>query len=138
VFVASGTQHAMRMRHIAGSNIFFPIISYKARFSEKKKLLNIIFLFIFSTNFVSNISHTKKNWGIYDLKNDINPMQSTRYSCQILIKPEFSRRIFEKYTKFHENPSSGSRVVPCGRTDGQTDMTKLIVAFRNFANASKN
>ena len=24
------------------------------------------------------------------------------------------------------------------RTDGQTDMTKLIVAFRNFANASKN
>jgi hypothetical protein len=39
----------------------------------------------------------------------------------------------------HENPSSGSRVVLRGRTDGwtdrQTDMTKLIVAFRNFANA---
>jgi hypothetical protein len=38
-----------------------------------------------------------------------------------------------------ENPSSGSRVVPCGRTDRQTDrktdMTKLIVALRNFANA---
>jgi hypothetical protein len=25
-----------------------------------------------------------------------------------------------------------------GRTDEQTDMTKLIVAFRNFANAPKN
>jgi len=25
-----------------------------------------------------------------------------------------------------------------GLTDGETDMTKLIVAFRNFANASKN
>jgi len=25
-----------------------------------------------------------------------------------------------------------------GRKDGQTDMTKLIVAFRNFANAPKN
>jgi len=25
-----------------------------------------------------------------------------------------------------------------GRTDGQTDMTKLIVAFRNFAKAPKN
>jgi len=25
-----------------------------------------------------------------------------------------------------------------GLTDRQTDMTKLIVAFRNFANASKN
>jgi len=24
------------------------------------------------------------------------------------------------------------------RTDGQTDMTKVIVAFRNFANAPKN
>jgi len=40
--------------------------------------------------------------------------------------------------KFHENPSSGSRVVACGRTDRQTDMTKLIVAYRNFANAPKN
>ena len=25
-----------------------------------------------------------------------------------------------------------------GRTDGRIDMTKLIVAFRNFANARKN
>jgi len=25
-----------------------------------------------------------------------------------------------------------------GRTGGQTDMTKLIVAFRNFANAPEN
>ena len=35
-------------------------------------------------------------------------------------------------------PSSGSRIVPCGRTDGRTDVTKLMVAFRNFVNASKN
>jgi len=36
-------------------------------------------------------------------------------------------------TKFHENPSIGSRVVPCGLTDGGTDRqthtTKLLVAF---------
>jgi len=52
---------------------------------------------------------------------------------------EFSRQIFEKSSnaKFHENPSSGSRVVPCGQTDGRTDMTKLIVAFRDFENAPK-
>jgi len=51
------------------------------------------------------------------------------------MKLEFSRQIFEKSTniKFHENPSSGSRVVPCGRTD----MTKLIAAFRYFANVPK-
>jgi hypothetical protein len=32
------------------------------------------------------------------------------------------QQIFEKYSnmKFRENPSSGSRVDPCGRKDGQT------------------
>jgi len=34
-----------------------------------------------------------------------------------------------------KNLSSGSRVVPCGSTYRRTDMTKLIVAFRNFAKA---
>jgi len=55
------------------------------------------------------------------------------------MKLEFSQQIFEKYSdiKFHKNPSSGSRVVPCGQTDGRTDMTKPTVAFRNFANAPK-
>jgi hypothetical protein len=50
-------------------------------------------------------------------------MSSTRCSCPILKKLGFSRRIFEKYSniKPHENPSSGSRALPCGRTDGQTD-----------------
>jgi len=34
----------------------------------------------------------------------------------ILLKLEPSTHIFEKYSdiKFHENPSSGSRVFPCG------------------------
>ena len=52
------------------------------------------------------------------------------------MKLEYSRQIKKKSSniKFHQNPSSGSRVVPCGRTD----MTKLRVAFRNFSNAPKN
>ena len=37
--------------------------------------------------------------------------------------------------KFHENLSSGSRVVPCGQTDGWMDMTKLIGAFCTVVNA---
>ena len=45
-------------------------------------------------------------------------MASCQIVCQILIILEFSEQIFEKYanTKFHENPFSGSRVVPCGYT----------------------
>jgi len=39
-----------------------------------------------------------------------------------------------KNTKFVKNPSSGSRVVPCGKTGRQTDMTKLSL-FAIFANA---
>jgi hypothetical protein len=52
---------------------------------------------------------------------------------------EFSRRIFEKSlnTKLHENPFSGGQIVPHEQTDGQTDMTWLIVDFRNFERASK-
>jgi len=52
---------------------------------------------------------------------------------------EFSRQLNEKYSniKFHENPLIGSRIVPCGWTGGQTDITKLIVAFRNIASAPK-
>jgi hypothetical protein len=47
----------------------------------------------------------------------------------------FSRQAFEKYsnTTFHENPSSGSRVL----ANEQTGMTKLIVAFGNFGKAPK-
>ena len=56
------------------------------------------------------------------------------------MKLEISRQIFEKYSniKFHENAFGGSRVVPCVRLDGQTDVTKRIVPFRSFANAPKN
>jgi len=56
------------------------------------------------------------------------------------MKLELSRQIFEicSNIKFHEKPSSGSRVVPCGQMGGPTDMTKLIVAFRDSANAPKN
>jgi len=36
------------------------------------------------------------------------------------MKTEVSKQIFKKYSniKFHENPSTGNRVVPSGWTDG--------------------
>jgi hypothetical protein len=55
------------------------------------------------------------------------------------MKLEFSGQILKNYSdiKFYENSSIGSRVVPWGQTDRRTDMTKLINAFRNFANTPK-
>jgi len=46
-------------------------------------------------------------------------MYSIRYSCQILIKLEFSRHIFEKYPniQFEQKLPSGRRDVSNGRTD---------------------
>jgi hypothetical protein len=45
------------------------------------------------------------------------------FSCQILMKLEFSTHIFGKYSnmKFYENPFSGSRIFLCGQTDRHND-----------------
>jgi hypothetical protein len=58
---------------------------------------------VFSTTFIWNISHSNKNWARYDQK--LVFTSSIRYSCPILVKLQFSREIFEKYSniKFHEN-----------------------------------
>ena len=58
-----------------------------------------------------------------------------QYPLLLPILMKFSLQIFEKYAniKFNENTSNGSPVVRCGKTD----MTKLIVAFRNFGKRPK-
>jgi len=59
------------------------------------------------------------------------------------MKFQFSQNIFEKCSniEFYENPSSGNHVLLCGQAEGQTgkltNMTKLLVAFRNFINLPK-
>jgi len=63
-------------------------------------------------------------------------MEGTHCSCQLLMKPEFSI-IFEKNIQI----SNLMRIRPVGdglfHADGRTDMTKLTVAFRKFANVPK-
>jgi hypothetical protein len=65
-------------------------------------------------------------------------MQSTRYTRPTLKKFVLFRQIFEKCSniKRRENLSSGSWIVPCGQTDGWTDLMDLIVFFRSFAKAN--
>jgi hypothetical protein len=56
------------------------------------------------------------------------------------MKLEFSLRFLEKKKSSYQIASKSVQwESSCSiRTDGQTDTTKLIVAFRNFTNASKN
>jgi hypothetical protein len=53
---------------------------------------------IFAAKFVWKISHSKKNRATYDQIRLLVLMEITRYSCHILMKLEFSRYIFEKYS----------------------------------------
>jgi hypothetical protein len=92
---------------------------------------------IVSTTSVRDMSRSEKNRDIF--------IRANRSSCKVpLFLSDFSKILIfltdlEKYPyKFHKSPSSKSRVVSCGRTDGQTNTTKLIVAFRNFAYAPEN
>ena len=110
---------------------YLSVLSHKRHDFRKKKVTeHKMCVVVSSTTFVWNISHSEKKWERYDEKCTLVFNWSTSYSCPILMKFEVSRKILEKSsnTTFHENRSSGIRVVPCGRTD----MTKLIAAFRKF------
>ena len=64
------------------------------------------------------------------------PFILVRVSGKLNLLDSFSEK--NSNIKYHENPSSGSRVVPYGKTYGRTDMTNVTVAFSSFANAPKN
>ena len=126
-------QSVLKRRHI---NSRRRVITQKKAYNKqddfrKKDYWAYNFSFDFLYNFSLTISHSKKNWARYDQKRILVFTYSTHYSCQIVTELEFSRPIIQKYSniKFHV----GAMVVPFG----QTDMTKLIVAFPNFAIASK-
>jgi hypothetical protein len=58
-------------------------------------------------------------------------MWSTLFSCQILMKLEFSWQIFEKnpqISNLNENPCSGRRV-PCGHTDRHDEANSCFSQF---------
>ena len=63
------------------------------------------------------------------------PVSFVRFSWAWIFSTDFL-----KYSniKFHENPSSGSRGVPCRQINWRTDRNdEAVVAFRNFAFAPK-
>jgi len=67
----------------------------------RKILLNIKCVVWFSlTTFVWNVSHSKKNRARYEQKRILVFTKSARYSCQILIRPEFFSTGFRKALKY--------------------------------------
>ena len=119
-----------------GCTIFLHVISYMVRFSKKKKLLIINRVFRFSLQLsCETFSHSKKNSARYDHKCILVFMYSTRYSCQMSMKLEFSRHIFGKtqISNFIKIRPVGAELFHAGwRTDGQTDSTTLKAASSNF------
>ena len=99
---------------LPGCTIFFHIISQTARFSKNNVIEQKVVL-----RFSLQLRRNDRDM----IKIYIGLHVKHLYTCEILTKLEFSGEFFEKYSniKFHENPSSGRRVFPCGRTDRQTD-----------------
>ena len=134
--VALVMQHEKRMRSILLSSvaclttIIFSTLSHK-RYDYRKKLLHIKCVFRLSPHSLSEKFLIL--WRIQRLT-IINENGST---CQVPVIPaRFSWNL-----KFHENLSRCSRVVPFGKMQAgskQTDMTKVTVAFDNFADVPKN
>ena len=127
---------------LSDSTTFYTFSSIQYDFREK--LLKIKCVFWYSLQHLPvKVPHTRKHSTTQYHRHTYVFMYRAHYSWQILMKLEFSRQIFEKYShvQCHENTSSGSRVVPCRRVKRQAGrqigLTKLRVAFRNFAKAPK-
>jgi hypothetical protein len=128
VFVDLGIQHAKLMLRITLSSVACPAAPKVSTLSHKRKNFRqevieakicVVFLSaLFSETFVILTGNERDVF-----KNVYWSYVKYRYSCQILMKIEFSRDIFVKIlnVKFLENSSIGSRVVPCERSDGQMD-----------------
>jgi hypothetical protein len=86
--------------------------------NKKKKRLNIKCVFWFSVQLLPESFLILRRNKQDNKKFKLVFTYSTRYSCQILMKCEFSPQIFEECCniKFNEYPTGRSRAVPCGRT----------------------
>jgi len=125
----------------------FSTLSHERHDFRKNIIGHKIFILIFSTSFVSNISHCKKNWVRYYYY--YYYCYIPRPSFHILNKLKFSRQVFEKYS-YQISWKSVQWESSCSiRTDGRTGrqagrqrdrptMLKLIFTFRNFVKAPKN
>jgi hypothetical protein len=94
----------------------FPYYLINGRIFGKKFAEHKMCVLIFSTTFVSRISHSAKFWVRCDEKCTSVFMQSTRYSCELLLTLEFSRQIFKKkYSNFMKISPVGAELFHADR-----------------------
>ena len=115
---------------------YFVTLSHKQH-DLKKKLLNVNVLF-----FVKFLTETFLILERFYRTERAVFKNAYWSSCEVnvilvrfLMKFEFFGHIFEKYPSiiFYENPTSGSRVFPCGRTDIHDKANNSFTQFRELA-----
>jgi len=100
---------------------YFSVLSHKRHYF-RNKLLDLKYVLRFY------LQLCPKRFSFYE---EMSEILSKTYIGRHVKHPLFfsdlmkkcTRQTFKNYSNitFYENPSSGSRVVPCGRTDRQTD-----------------
>ena len=93
---------------------------------------------IFSTSCVWNTAHSKENWAKWDNECLSVCRRSVRCYCQILIKLEFFRHIFEKTHKYQISWKSvqwepSCRIRPDGHTDRHGEADSRLSQFSERA-----
>jgi hypothetical protein len=117
---------------------YFSTLSHKRHDFRKNVTEHKMCVLIFSKPFVWNISHSKKNWARYDHKCILvfmyrYPLFYSYMNETWIFSTEFRKMLkYQISWKFIQCEPSCSM-----RKGGRTDKTRLIVTFRNFANAPK-
>ena len=121
-------QHIFPHYLINGKILGRTLLNAKCVFCFSLQILSETFLFLrwIQRNIITNTQPPSCKYQLF--LSDMN--QTWTYSTDVRKKTST--------IKFHRNLSGSSRFDPCGLTDGGTDTTKFVVAFRNFPKASHN
>jgi len=144
VFIVLAFQNAMRMNLFSYETCpplhYFSTLSHKWHDFREKRLLNIKCVFRFS---LQRLSKTFFILGRNERDMIINVYLSSCKVLAILVRFQWNLNFPNRFSKNTEEPNF-MKIPPIEaefffmRKDGQTDIAKLIVAFRNFVNVSKN